>query len=93
MMQILEDYEINLVQVKQASENTVASYMRDLNQFSAYLQESNIALEDVERQTILDYMAHLQEKGKSSSTISRSVASLKSFFQFLMARGNGTPIL
>ena len=31
MMQLLEEYEENLVQVKRASDNTVASYMRDLH--------------------------------------------------------------
>ena len=44
MFQILEEYEDYLVQVKQSSENTVSSYMRDLRQFAAYLQELNIAI-------------------------------------------------
>lgn len=80
MLQILEDYEDHLVEVKHSSENTVASYMRDLHQFASYLQEQNILLQDVERQTISDYMQFLHEKGKSASTVSRSLASLKSFF-------------
>lgn len=87
MLQMLEAYEENLIQVKQASENTVASYMRDLHQFQAYLQEQNIGLQDVERQTIVDYMCNLHEKGKSAATVSRSMASLKSFFNFAVAQG------
>ena len=87
MLQILDDYEENLIQVKHASENTVASYMRDLHQFDAYLQEQNIALQDVDRETISNYMEYLRDKGKSAATISRSLASLKSFFNFAVTRG------
>ena len=38
MAEILEEYEDFLVETKHASGNTVASYMRDLHQFVAYLQ-------------------------------------------------------
>ena len=61
MMQLLEEYEENLVQVKHASDNTVASYMRDLHQFASYLQEQNLEIEDVERETISSYITALQE--------------------------------
>ena len=87
MMQLLEEYEENLVQVKHASDNTVASYMRDLHQFASYLQEQNLEIEDVERETISSYITALQEKGKSAATISRSLASLKSFFTFAVTKG------
>ena len=74
MLQILEAYEDHLVEVKHASENTVASYMRDLNQFGSYLQEQNIALHDVERQTIGDYMEYryLEWNGGHVSSTSRA---------------------
>jgi len=87
MVLILKEYEDYLIQVKQSSENTVASYMRDLRQFAAYLQELNIAVKDVVQDTIHDYVTHLQEKGKSSATISRCLASLKSLFTFCISRG------
>ena len=87
MMELLEEYEDNLIQVKHASVNTVASYMRDLHQFAAYLQEQNLQIEDVDRDVISDYMTALQEKGKSAATVSRSLASLKSFFAFAVSEG------
>ena len=87
MMELLEEYEDNLIQVKHASVNTVASYMRDLHQFAAYLQEQNLQIEDVDRDVIGDYMTALQEKGKSAATVSRSLASLKSFFAFAVSEG------
>ena len=82
MTVFLEKYGQYLVEVKHASDNTIASYMRDLNQFASYLREMNTDISAVVRDTICGYVSHLQEKGKSVATISRSLASLKSFFAF-----------
>lgn len=82
MNQLLKAYEEHLVQVKHASANTVSSYMRDLRQFASYLDQTKIELARVERQNIEAYMHHLHEIGKSAATVSRSLASLKSFFAF-----------
>lgn len=87
MFQILEEYEDFLVQVKQSSENTVSSYMRDLRQFAAYLQELNIAILDADHDIVNGYVAHLVDKGKSSATISRCLASLKSLYSFAISQG------
>ena len=80
-----QDY---LIHTKNASENTVASYMRDIRQFIAYLEQFEpMELSDVQRGTISDYITWMQHAGKSSATISRSVASLKNFFAFAVMRG------
>ena len=78
----LEKYERYLVEIKQASENTVASYVRDLNQFASYLVEVNASVLEVVRDDICKYVDYLRDKGKSTATISRSLASLKSFFTY-----------
>ena len=39
MDHVLESYETFLIEVKHASANTVASYMRDLHQFEAYVDQ------------------------------------------------------
>lgn len=87
MVQILTDYEEYLVQVKHSSANTVASYMRDLHQFDAYLQTQHIAVLEADQQVIRDYIAHLQSGGKSPATISRCLASLKSLYAFAVSQG------
>lgn len=87
---LLEEYEQFLIQVKHASENTISSYLRDLRQFASYLCEIKVDLSEVSRDTINDYMAFLHEKGKSAATVSRSLASLKSFFQFAVEQGSVT---
>ena len=87
MFQILEEYEDYLVRVKQSSENTVSSYMRDLRQFAAYLQELNIAVLDADHDVVNGYVSYLMDKGKSSATISRSLASMKSMFAYAISQG------
>ena len=87
MVQLLEEYEQYLIQIKHSSENTISSYLRDLRQFASYLHEMNMEVSEVSRDTINAYMAYLHEKGKSAATVSRSLASLKSFFHFAVDQG------
>lgn len=87
MFQILEEYEDYLVQVKHSSDNTVSSYMRDLRQFAAYLQELNIAVLDADHDVINGYVGSLIDRGKSSATVSRCLASLKSLYAYAISCG------
>jgi len=71
---------------KHASANTVASYMRDLRQFSDYVERVLCSSVDrVARNDIDGYIHCLVEKGKSPATISRAVASLRSFYNYLVS--------
>lgn len=83
----LEEYEQYLATEKMASENTRSSYMRDLRQFSEYCAEHNISLRAVTTEHITQYTRHLLGSGKSVSTATRAVASLKSFYGYLLRNG------
>lgn len=88
MTEFAQQFQNYLIHTKNASENTVASYMRDIRQFIAYLeQEQPVTLPEIRRDHICDYVSWMKLGGKSSATISRSVASLKNFFSFAMMRG------
>lgn len=88
MLDIIRAYENYLIKVKQASENTISSYMRDIRQFSEWLQEGGISdLVDATQVNILDYLAYLQAQGKSGATASRSLASLKNFYSYAVSNG------
>ena len=87
MVEIMEQYEDFLVQTKHASGNTVASYMRDLHQFASYLQELHLPLLEVDGAAISGYMSALHDRGKSAATISRCLASLKSFYNYAVSCG------
>ena len=69
---------------KKLSENTLQSYKRDIKQYESYVQENSINYLKVDEENIKEYLEHLNEIGKKSSTISRNLASIRSFYQFLI---------
>lgn len=88
MLDLISAYENYLSKVKQASANTVASYMRDIRQFSDWLRDhEDIGVLEVEQLNIRAYLDHLIEDGRSNATISRTLASLKNFYAYLVSSG------
>lgn len=69
---------------KKLSENTLQSYRRDIEQYEKYVNENKINYLKVTEETITDYMEYLREENKKESTISRSLASIRSFYQYLI---------
>ncbi len=69
---------------KKVSDNTLQSYKRDIVYYHKYLESNNLNYAKMEEEDIKDYLAHLQEVGKKPSTVSRSLASIRSFYQFLV---------
>lgn len=85
---MIRAYENYLVKVKQASNNTVCSYMRDIRQFSQWLDHVGaVDILNASQLNISKYLAHLQEQGKSGATASRALASLKNFYAYLVSTG------
>ncbi len=88
MAELLAQYEQYLSDEKHASRNTLSSYLRDLRQFSSYLDEHcPTELPAVTQDVISGYVAWMSGKGKSAATITRSIASLKSFYAYLQMKG------
>ena len=88
MLDLISAYENYLTKVKQASSNTVFSYMRDIRQYTEWLRnEENADVQDATQFHIGAYLTHLQESGRSSATISRSLAGLKNFYAYLISSG------
>ena len=95
MLDLIHAYENYLTKVKQASANTVSSYMRDIRQFAGWLQaHQGIDVVDATQVNISDYLLRLQEEGRSGATVSRSIASLKNFYAYLVSSGflESTPV-
>lgn len=82
----IEDY-IHFIQVeRQLSDNTLASYRRDLETYVSFLQEVE-GMSDfrkVERTIILRHLEQLRMQGKTSRTVARHISSIRSFHQFLL---------
>ena len=88
MLDLIGAYENYLSKVKQASANTVSSYMRDIRQFADWLrQEEELDVVDATQLNISSYLSHLEEDGRSGATVSRSLASLKNFYAYLVTSG------
>ena len=95
MLDFVSAYENYLTKVKQASENTVSSYMRDIRQFSTWLRESeDTDVIDATQLNISDFLDFLDERGKSNATKSRALASLKNFYSYIVSTGflSETPV-
>ena len=71
---------------KKLSDNTLQSYKRDLIQFKRYIEACEINYNHVKEEDIKDYIKELQEEGKKASSISRCIASIRSFYQFVLKR-------
>ena len=71
---------------KKLSDNTLQSYKRDLKQFKRYIEACEINYNHVKEEDIKDYIKELQEEGKKASSISRCIASIRSFYQFVLKR-------
>ena len=69
---------------KRLSDNTLQSYRRDIEQYEKYVSDNKINYLKVTEETILEYMEYLREENKKESTISRSLASIRSFYQYLI---------
>ena len=79
MLDLIGAYENYLTKVKQASANTIASYMRDIRQYADWLMQADGT--DVVGAT------HLEQEGRSTATVSRSLASLKTFYNYVVSSG------
>ena len=69
---------------KKLSDNTLQSYRRDIEHYEKYVLENKINYLKATEDTILEYMDRLREENKKESTISRSLASIRSFYQYLI---------
>lgn len=88
MLDLIRVYENYLSKVKHASGNTVSSYIRDIRQFSAWLERTEkTELLDAIQQNIGAYLTYLQDQGKSGATVSRTLASLKNFYAYAVSSG------
>ena len=87
MRELSNKYFKYLVKTKKASENTLLSYKRDINKYIGFLEEKAIRIEKTNGANVLDYLMSMQKDGKSSATVSRSLASIRSLYRFLQNEG------
>lgn len=88
MTQEIDSFLGYLRNVKAISKNTEVSYESDLHKWRDYfLTQGIMKPDDITSEHLKDYVRRLQEEGRKPSTISRSIASMKAFFHFLVREG------
>lgn len=72
---------------KRYSEHTIAAYTLEVDTFLSFLDQEQVAFEDVDYPVVRHYLATMKEGGRQASSMNRSISSLRSFYKFLMREG------
>jgi integrase/recombinase XerD len=92
--QKIDEYITYLIDVKGSSQNTVQSYRRDLVKMQNYFETNGVTdVSEVNSTLVRSYVLYMEDEKMSSATVSRSIASIRSFFIYLLERGlvSGNP--
>lgn len=87
MAELCEAFEEYLVKVKGSSANTVEAYMRDVNRFSLFCTSDGKTAVSADAALVKKYIDELETLGKSEATVTRTVATLRCYYRFLISRG------
>ena len=69
---------------KKLSSNTLQSYKRDITQYQEYIDKNGLNYFKIDNEDIDKYFENLKAMNKKTSTISRNLATIRSFYQFLL---------
>lgn len=85
MEKYIHSFRDYLIVDKKSAKNTAESYIRDVIQFKEYcVSNGKNNLLKIERDFFYRYLEFLSFSGKSASTCSRVIASLRSFYKYLL---------
>lgn len=85
MTQDIQNFIQYLHEEKQTSANTEVSYARDLKKMDAYLSaQGNTEVAEVTPTALNSYILYLEKEGRKPATISRSIASMKAFYHYMV---------
>lgn len=88
MEEIINQFLKQLNKEKSISKNTEDSYRRDLSKMFEHMKVTNkTQLAKVKQKDLEKYIKYLKKIGRKPATISRSIASAKAFFGYLVSTG------
>ena len=91
MKECCSDYRDYLRFQKSVSQNTLDSYTRDVEHFLEYVEQQNLrGPEQVTEAIMEDYVKALNSRQCSISTVTRNMASIRGFYQFLILTGKAS---
>lgn len=88
MEKLIEQF-LNFLSVERGlSQNTIYSYRVDLIKFISFLKRRHInSMDIVKKDDLTGYLLYLKDRGLSANSISRNLASIKTFYKFLVNEG------
>jgi len=69
---------------KKLSNNTLQSYKRDIVQYQSYIDKNKLNYSKIDSDQLNKYLKSLSRANKKPSTISRNLATIRAFYQFLI---------
>lgn len=88
MRELLDGFVFYLIGKQGRSKNTILSYKRDIADYIGFLEERGIKdIKKTDRTTVLTYLLFLKKQGRASSTVSRRLAALRSFYSYAVDSG------
>ncbi len=87
MVRYADDFRQYLVHTKKATQNTVDSYLRDVNQYLSFCSSAGVLPEQADSALVYRYLEFLTMRSKSDATKSRMIASVRCFYRYLMSIG------
>lgn len=85
MINAIQEYIQYLHNIRKISYNTEVSYKRDLKKAADYFAVHEVnSVEEVTETGLNSYLLYLEREQMSPATVSRNIASLRSFFQYMV---------
>ena len=60
------------------------AYLRDLETFAEFLEDTNTTLQTARQESISGFMQHLREHGIESRSVARKLSCLRGFYRWLL---------
>ena len=83
MQEVIKEYIEYLKATKKLSDNTLQAYRRDINKYQVYLESNSLDYLKQDNEGITEYINSMKLQEVKPSTISRSLATLRSFYSYL----------
>ena len=84
----MREFERYLIEEKNMAANTIEAYQRDVKSFAKFAAERGIhKAEEAGNAEVVAFLMRLKQEGKAKATVNRKLASIRTWFQYLMAEG------
>jgi integrase/recombinase XerD len=85
MKEQIPNFTNHLAAERGLSDNTIAAYSRDLDDFNNYLSRRGVHLPELDSPHVIGFVGSLRQAGLAESSIARKLSAIKTFARFLVS--------